>query len=519
MLTALMMAAVVLPLLPDARDNERARWSGRRSDWRNGAVVYQVFVDRFVPPTNAAVKAGRYPSPLKPWTELPKARFDAATNSYPHVVDFWGGDLAGVQSKLSYIRGLGADVLYLNPIFTSPTNHKYDTTDYFEIDPQYGTAADFRNLLSETHQAGMKLMLDGVFNHVGDRNRLFTEARKNPLSARRDWFFFDSPTSDRYRGWAGVPSMPGIRLENSAARRYFWGSKDSVVNRYLADGIDGWRLDVAFELGPKFLRELTDSAHRTRPGSAIIGEISGYPADWAGAVDGAFNFHSVNMAIEMLNGNISGGRFGQMQADLVEDAGIEFLLRSWLLTDNHDTPRFASAVRDAETRHLVRLLQFTLPGSPCLYYGSELGLEGTGDPECRAPMPWDRVREDSRDLVSVRMLSGLRKMLPALRIGDFRRLATDRLLAFVRTTGRLEETVFVAVNPTRETVSETVANRVGRVMSWGELRNVETGEKIRSVTGMLTLKLPPRSAAILVPSVDPFGGYSPYQRILDTDGE
>ncbi|MDX2064470.1 MAG: glycoside hydrolase family 13 protein [Fimbriimonadaceae bacterium] len=519
MLTELVMAAVVhSSSLPTVADN-RAQWSARRRDWRNGAVVYQVFVDRFVPPADAATKAGRYPAPLKPWTELPKARFDAATNSYPHVYDFWGGDLAGVQSKLDYVRGLGVDVLYLNPIFTSPTNHKYDTTDYFEIDPQYGTAADFRRLLDATHGAGMKLMLDGVFNHVGDQNRLFTEARRDPKSARRDWFFFDSPTSDRYRGWAGVTTMPGIRLENAAARRYFWGGKESVVNRYLADGVDGWRLDVAFELGPKFLRELTESAHRTRPGSAVVGEISGYPAEWAGSVDGVFNFHSINMAIEMLNGNVSGGRFGQMQADLVEDAGIEFLLQSWLITDNHDTPRFASVVKDAETRHLVRLLQFTLPGSPCLYYGSELGLAGAGDPECRAPMPWERVRDDTRDLVSLRQLSGIRRKLPALRIGDYRRLATDRLLAFARTTDRLEETVFVAVNPTSETVTETVASRVGRVMSWGELRNVVTGEKIRSITGMITLKLPPRSAAIYVPSVDPFGGYSPYQRILDTDGE
>lgn len=515
MVTAL-IAGGLLAMTPSQQ--AKSDFEKRANDWRNGAVVYQVFVDRFVPPTNIAAKQSLYQTPLKPWTELPKARFDEKTKSYPHVYDFWGGDLNGLSTKLDYIQQLGADVVYLNPIFTSPSNHKYDTTDYLQIDPQLGTMSDFKSLLKQVHAKKMRLMLDGVFNHIGDQSPIFLEAKTNPKSVRHDWFFIGNEYEKGYRGWAGVSSMPALKLENPEVRDYLWKSKTSVVNHYLKLGIDGWRLDVAFELGPDYLSELTKSAHSTRKGSAVIGEISGYPAEWNGAVDGVFNFHSINLGIEMLNGNVSGGQVGQMYDDLVADAGIESLLKAWLITDNHDTPRLSSVVKDSETRHLVKVLQMTLPGSPCLYYGTELGLPGAGDPECRAPMSWDKVTDANPDYASTKNLLKLRKAMPALKYGDYKSLRTDKLLAFARTTDRLQDTVIVVMNPTTKSVKESFASRVGRIMSWGEMVDVMTGKKYRSITGMLNLELPAKSAMILVPSTDPFGGYSPYQRILDSDG-
>ena len=197
------------------------RFEALAKDWRNGAVVYQVFVDRFVPPTDLSRRAGLYPTPLKKWSDLPKpSAFDPAIQGYPHCYEFWGGDLAGVRTKLDYVRDLGADVLYLQPIFRSGSNHKYDTDDYHAIDPQYGTMDDLRGLISDTHKSGMKLMLDGVFNHIGLSSPLFQEALTNPKSKHRDWFFIGKQYKEGYRSWSGVKTMPGWRLESAAARDY-----------------------------------------------------------------------------------------------------------------------------------------------------------------------------------------------------------------------------------------------------------------------------------------------------------
>lgn len=485
---------------------EPSRFDLRDRDWRNGAVVYQIFVDRFVPPVGN--KQSLYPTPLRPWTETPKATaFDSKLQTYPHVIEFWGGDLAGVRTKIDYIEKLGADTVYLLPIFKAPSNHKYDTENYHAIDPQYGTMTDLKGLLTDLHRRGMRLMLDGVFNHVGVTSALF----KDP--AKKDWFYFGKEYPLGYRGWAGVASLPAFRLENSKVQDYLWQDGDSVVQRYLKMGIDGWRLDVAFELGPSILESLTKAAHDAKPGSAVVGEISGYPAGWSGAVDGVFNFLPVAMGRSLLEGGMTGGQAGRALGHLVEDAGIEPLLKSWLLAENHDTPRLASLVKDPNQRRLVTALQFLLPGSPCVYYGEELGMEGTGDPENRAPMRWDRVNGDNPDYEWLRRLAVLRKSHLALRIGDFTPLDTNRLLAFARTTDKVREATIVVINPTAETIKESFPTRVGKLMSWGELEDGLSLQRIRSVNGMMTAELPPHGVAVYGTVDEKNGGYSPYDRI------
>jgi cyclomaltodextrinase / maltogenic alpha-amylase / neopullulanase len=495
----------------------------RAKDWRLGAVVYQIFPDRFAPSASLEAKRHHYKAPasLLPWTALPTAKpYDPKTDSYPHVFEFWGGDLASIRANLDYVQGLGVDILYLNPVFSAPSNHKYDTEDYLEVDPMFGTNEDLLALGKELRRRGMKIMLDGVFNHVGATNQHFLEALKNPKNPGRDWYFFEakgSKDSRDYRGWAGVKSLPAYRLENPEVQDYLWRSRESVVQKWLRLGIDGWRLDVAFELGPDLLKDLTKHARKARKDALIVGEISGYPSEWDGAVDGVFNFHSMNIASEMVKGRIKGGQAGKMNEALVQDAGIENLLRSWLLTDNHDTSRFASVTPDPDARHLIRALQFTLPGSPCLYYGSELGMVGEGDPGTRAPMRWDLVTEGNRDLASTRQLLKVRKSLPALRYGDYLHLESDRTLAFARVTGRLEEAVVVLVNPLHQPVKEAIPLRLGRLMSWGEMQDQLSGAKTRVITGILDVEMKPRSVMILTPLFDAFGGYTPYQRILDSE--
>ncbi len=492
-------------------------YSQRAADWRIGAIVYQVFVDRFVPPVDQAKKSVLYQAtgPLRAWTENPKpSAYEPKIGGYPHCFEFWGGDLKGVQSKLPYIVQLGADVVYLTPIFKSPSNHKYDTEDYLNVDPQLGTNADLSSLIKGAHRSNLKVMLDGVFNHIGATSKQFVSARSDSKSPYRNWFYFGKEYPKGYRGWSGVESMPALRLEEPTLQAYLWGKKESVVQKYLADGADGWRLDVAFELGPKILQRLTASAHKAKPGSAVVGEISGYPADWFPAVDGVFNFTPLNIGISTLLGKLKGGQAGLALQQMVDDAGIENLLKSWLLIDNHDTPRFADLVTDPAARLLVQALQFTLPGAPCIYYGSELGMQGAGDPQNRAPMRWDLAVLSNPIYASARKLIQIRKSHPALRFGDFKSLATEQLLGFVRYTDRLDQTVIVLLNPTNRKVSEVFPSRVGRLMSWGEMRDVLTGKKLRTITGLVQAELEPKSVMILEPVIEKSGGYSPYDRII-----
>lgn len=512
-----MYPATMVPILAVAAIGiGAANTQARERDWRIGPVVYQVFVDRFAQSEDLEAKRSiiRPPRKLMSWSQTPiPGKQVPALGLWSHELEFWGGDLRSLESHLGYIKGLGADVVYLMPIHKAFTNHKYDAQDFTEISPELGTHRDLQSLAGAIHQRGMRLMLDGVFNHMGRTSNLFEQASKSPASPYRDWFYFGRQYPNGYRGWSGVANLPALNLENPAVRSYLWNGDDSVVKRYLREGADGWRLDVAFELGPDYLAEITGAAHQAKTGSDVVGEISGYPADWFPAVDGVFNFSMIQLGEQMLKGQVSGGRAGLMMNHMVMDAGIEHLLRSWLLTDNHDTPRLASDVPNLANRKLVEALHFTLPGAPVIYYGTELGMTGAGDPQNRAPMRWDLVNDDNPNLAWVRRLLAVRKSHPALRYGDFTALDTDRLLAFVRTTGKVAETTFVVMNPTDETVKETFPTRVGRLMSWGGLKDVLSGKEARTINGLLSMEMAPRSVEILVPILNKVGGYTPYHRI------
>jgi glycosidase len=261
---AAILHRVQQPIAPDPF----VRFSTREADWRAGAVVYQVFVDRFAPSEDLDAKRALYPEPkrLRAWSELPaKGHFVPEAGVWSHEIDFWGGDLASVRTRLSHLEDLAADVLYLNPIHLAYTNHKYDSADYLSVSPEYGSRADLRMLVGDAHARGLKVMLDGVFNHVGRRHAHFQEAMRDERSPFRSWFFIGSQYPNGYRGWADVANLPDLHVERDEVREHLWLARESVVRSYLRDGIDGWRLDVASDLGPNFLRELTDCAHHERP--------------------------------------------------------------------------------------------------------------------------------------------------------------------------------------------------------------------------------------------------------------
>jgi cyclomaltodextrinase len=497
------------------------RFAARDADWRAGAVVYQVFVDRFAPSDDLGAKRHLYPAPkrLRAWDEVPaKGHFVEEAGVWSHEIDFWGGDLASVRANLGHLEAVSADVLYLNPIHEAYTNHKYDAIDYLAVSPEYGTREDLRALVADAHARGMKVMLDGVFNHVGRRHRHFDAAMRDPSSAYRSWFFIGSEYPNGYRGWADVANLPDLHVERDEVREHLWLGEASAVRSYLRDGVDGWRLDVASDLGPHFLRELTRCAHEEKPGSAVVGEIWNAPAGWEGVLDGILNMNARRMVLEFVRGHADGPATAARFADMVDDAGIEFLLRCWTTLENHDTDRLAGLVPDAAARRVAHLLQATLPGCPNLYFGQEYGAPGEADPMNRAPMRWDLVHDGNAEWCFVRELYARRRRERALAKGDVKFLRTRRLLAFLRTTDRVLETCMVVANMEDVEVEETFAVRDGRIMAGTDFRDLVAWDRgdamqVNVQQGFVTVRMPPRSARVLRVVPPRAGQHSPYKRM------
>jgi len=472
----------------------------RRADWRVGPVTYQIFVDRFAPSANIEAKRHHYAAPrrLRTWDELPAYTGYHAEERISHgEMDFWGGDIAGIRSRVDYIQQLGVELLYLNPIFSAFSNHKYDGNDYKTVDPQFGTFEDVKALAADLHGRGMRLMLDGVFNHLGRRSPMFQRASQDPASPERDWFHFHQEHRHGYRAWRNSANLPEINLEHDEVRRLVYDGPDSAVRYWIREaGIDGWRLDVAPDLGFEHLAGITQAAHEEKPGSAVIGECWNYPEEWLEVLDGIMNMHTRMLILAMLEGRISAGHTGHLLERMIDDAGIEGMLRCHLVLDNHDLPRLATVLPDESLRRLALLLLFTLPGAPVIYYGSELGMLGGNDPANRAPMRWDLDTPDNPTLELVKRLLAMRRDNPALRYGDWRRCSTERLLAFLRITDRSRETVIVVVNPSGEERSELVPIRDSRLMDAAKVGCMLTGEEHAMHCGTIQLTLPPRSARV-----------------------
>jgi glycosidase len=489
----------------------------READWRNGPIVYQVIVDRFAPPDDLEERAHFYAPPRRvmKWDDLPVQRpFDESIQVTGHEVDFWGGTLAGVAGKVEYLQQLGVDVLYLNPIHDAYTNHKYDARDYFGVSPEYGTRQDVIDLAGELHGRGMRLVLDGVFNHMGRNSPYFQEAMADESSPWREWYYFGEQYQNGYRAWVNIANLPEVNLESPAVRARIWGDPDSVVQGWLRDGVDGWRLDVAFDIGFTWLNELTQSAHQARPGSVIIGEVWNYPEQWTPALDGVMNMTMRQLLLDFANGNLDGALLGRQIERMVEDMGIEPMLKSWVILDNHDTSRIASMIPDSDQRRLLQTLFFTLPGSPCVYYGAEVGMEGVGDPGSRGPMRWDLATEENEEHVWMRKLIAMRRDNRALRIGDFRLLDSSRLLAFMRNTDRIAESLYVMANPTDEPVKEVLVIRDSKLMSYTRLDDLLSDRHFTVMAGTLTVEVPARTVFILKPAVDQeTENYTPYKRV------
>lgn len=425
-------------------DDERIQET-RPPDWVSNAVFYQIFPDRFHNGNPAS-----NPENVEEWENDPSRK------------NFFGGDLAGIEDKLSYLDRLGINALYLNPLFKSPSNHKYDTTSYYEIDPQFGNKSDLVSLVESLHEIGIRVILDGVFNHCGESFPRFQDVKKEGRNSEYwNWFQVDDFPVEKepepnYRCWAGVPEMPEFDRTNPEVRRFLL----EVVQYWIKEAdIDGWRLDTVHYLEPGFVRSVRSAAMAVKEEAYVMGEVMGPAASWfkSSSLDGVMNYELYDLLLEFFVVNDLDAREFKRE--------LYFLRRSypgWAnfanynLLSSHDRPRLMTLCNgDIDLFKKAYFFLFTLPGTPAIYYGDEIGMEGGDDPDCRRPYPWsqDRYRKDL--LNYFRSLISLRKEEPALRLGNFRELSADEsVFSYSRTKG--DEVIIGAVNSASESRSHEI---------------------------------------------------------------
>jgi cyclomaltodextrinase / maltogenic alpha-amylase / neopullulanase len=451
-------------------------------EWVRDAAFYQIFPDRFAA-SDRVVK----PGPMEPW------------DSPPTLYGFKGGDLLGVVERLPYLADLGITALYLTPVFASASNHRYHTYDYLRVDPLLGGDAALRELLDAAHARGMRVVLDGVFNHTGRGFWPFHHVVENGASSPyRRWFHFDQPALDRgapilaypgaesrvapptsragtfrdrpslerlgYQAWWDLPALPKLNTDEPRVREYLL----SVAEHWIRFGIDGWRLDVPADIDdPAFWSEFRRRVRAINPEAYLVGEMWRVSPEWVSGdrFDALMNYPLAEAILSFVGAGhfdepllrahheygpnvraIDGPGFATRLRELMTAYDPKVIAVQLNLLDSHDTPRFHSLVRgDRASFRLATLLQATLPGAPCIYYGDEIGLEGGLDPDCRRSFPGDASAWDAELLAFVRAALALRRDNHALRRGSFRVAgASGAAVAFERVVD--DDRVVVALN-------------------------------------------------------------------------
>jgi len=483
--------------------------------WHYRQIVYQVFIDRFQRSSRYDTlerKGLKKPRVLRSWSHTPKKQErDDHSGYWKHELEFFGGDLQGLMNRLPYLKNLGINTLCLSPIFKAYTCHKYDTMDYFTIDPQYGELEDFECLCQEAHQKGIKVLVDGVFNHIGWRSDWFKQAYHNPQSSYRSFFTFDHNNPDGYLSWFNSKTLPDLNLEHPDVQSILFTHKDSVVKKYLRYA-DGWRLDAAQNLGMNISAMITRSAHECKQDALVIGELWNYPTYWLNSLDGVMNFYMWRLIFLVVHQKITPRRFLNLVSDMVHAAPFKSLLKSWTIVSNHDTPRMSHLYLDEKLRKLALILQFTLPGSPLVYYGEELGMEGGDDPENRGPMHWDAVGKQNETYQFYQHLISLRLKYDSLCIGEYSSLYSESLIAFIRKTKHVGDLIVCLLNPSKSHVKETIVIPDHRLMSGCLMIELLSQKKIEILASSIDVTLDPYSFWILSPVIHGYN-FEPYKRI------
>lgn len=451
--------------------------SYKTPDFAKGNIIYHVFVDRF----NRAdgVKTKR------------KYRLHASFLESPEVVsadgkyyadDFFGGNFNGIREKLDYLEELGVGIIYLSPIFKAFSNHRYDTGDYLKVDELLGTEDDFKRLLDAAHEKGMKIILDGVFNHSGADSLYFNKfgtydslgAYQSKSSPYYDWYYFKK-FPDEYACWWGCDNVPDLNKSNKDYRALVFG-KNGVVEKWQKLGADGWRLDVVDELPIDFVNLLIKKIKSVNKDALVIGEV------WEDAstkvsygelrpyllgdqLDGTMNYPFMNAIIAYVRDGDE-KFFKDTVQSILENYPKETVYCLMNSLGTHDTVRIINALSDVRAHgwskthklgyklpdseyekakkklYLASVLQFTLPGIPSIFYGDEAGLQGFDDPINRRPYPWGS--EDKEILAHYKKLGRIRRENRAVFSGGFNMRDENGLVAYERTSG--DDEILIAVN-------------------------------------------------------------------------
>jgi len=375
-------------------------------EWVEGTVWYQIFPDRFR--KGAAAHA---PAVCENWE-----------TGKPTYRNFFGGNLAGITEKLPWLAELGISGLYLTPVFCSPSNHKYNTEDYFAVDPHFGDIGELKELVRQAHRLNMRVMLDGVFNHAGDTHPFWQDVLENQEnSPYKDYFHIrrfpvrrpgpDVPPRDLdFHAFAWVARMPKWNTENPEARKYLL---DAAAYWIRECDIDGWRLDVANEVSLDFWRDFSRLMHSLKKDFYVLGEIWHDASNWinAGLFNAVMNYpleHAVSECF--LERKTSPQDFTERLFAVLNRYSDSRNRVGFNLLDSHDTDRaLTRANGNGQALRNAFTMMFLLPGSPCIYYGTEVGMEGGGDPDCRRPMIWDEKKQDGELLRFFRELIMMRE--------------------------------------------------------------------------------------------------------------
>jgi len=430
-------------------------------DWIKDAIFYQIFPDRFARSSYACKAAN-----IQNWTDPPS------------FYRFQGGDLSGIVDKLDYLYDLGINAIYLNPIFQSTTNHRYRTHDYYRIDPFLGNDETFHKLLNAAHTRGIRIVLDGAFNHVSRGFYQFNHILEyEDGSPYLDWFHikgfplyaYDESRPSNYEAWFGNRKYPKLNTNNPEVRNFLFG----VIKYWTNKGIDGWRLDAFSEINDEsFWREFRKIVKSINSEAYIFGEIwvdeiHNTAARWlrGDQLDAIMNYGFASACIGLFIGDYLDGELIKGQghvpdktigaeefADRVDimlnNYDRQIVYAQYNMLESHDTVRYITLARhDKRILKLATTFQMTYVGVPGIYYGTEIGLAGGRDPDCRRAMPWEQSMWDTELLEYFKKIISIRKSYPSLRRGDYIRLYANSLLGVYAYMRRLkEEKIIVILN-------------------------------------------------------------------------
>ena len=519
--------------------------------WFSEGIAYQIFPDRFRRSSwedfreraKYHTALGRFLRLHDRWSEEIFIEPSPGQNVYAPD-DFFGGDLEGIREKLPYLASLGVTALYLNPIFESASNHRYDTADYHRIDPILGTEEAFRTLAEEARTFGIRLMLDGVFSHTGADSRYFDRygryedlgAYENPDSPYYSWYRF-SAYPDGYDCWWNFPALPNVNELDPGYGDFILGDQ-GVLAHWAWAGATSWRLDVADELPDDFIRAIRHRLKQDDPEGVLIGEVWEDCSNKQGPegrrayvdgdlLDGAMNYPFANAVIAFLTEKIDAHGFSDLLLTQQERYPRPFYEACLNLLGSHDTLRAVTALSGAPERNaisreqqqsyapspedaalgrkrliLAAAIQMCMPGVPCIYYGDEIGMSGMADPFNRAPYPWGQ--EDADLLAAYRLITGARRDLIELKSGYCRMGALlPDVFCLVRFTDKVKDLSVLLVNRSRtEQRVELGAGQLAEgsdadkpMILKGMLVDVLTGETI-AAGSTLRCVIPPLTARL-----------------------